>query len=76
MWWLAYRRDGQALILLLKARSLMHARMLAAVTELDANTTFQEGHELDPPRARRVPKAYVGKPLGKREAQRLLSKLA
>lgn len=76
MWWLAYRRDGQILILLIRATSLMHARLLASVTELDAGTVFQEGHELDPPRARRVPKSYVGKPLGQHAASKLLRKLA
>lgn len=76
MWWLAYRRDGQILVLLIRATSLVHARLLASVAELDAGTVFQEGHELDPPRARRVPKACVGKPMGRRAAEKLLRKLA
>jgi hypothetical protein len=55
MWWLAYRRSGRIMVLLVKATSLAHARLLASISGLDTGTSFQEGHELDPPRARRVP---------------------
>lgn len=36
---------------------------------------FQEGYELDDKTARKVPKAQVGKPLSRKQANALLKKL-
>ena len=51
--------------------SLLHARMRAALAELDQGT-FTEGHELD--RKWQVPKEMIGRRLSQEEAKRLLAK--
>jgi hypothetical protein len=51
--------------------SLVHARMRAALVELDEGE-FTEGHELD--RKWRVSKQMIGRRLSQEEAKRLLAK--
>ena len=52
--------------------SLIHARMRAALAELDQGE-FTEGHELD--RKWKVAKEMIGRRLSQEEAKRLLAKL-
>jgi hypothetical protein len=72
MWWLTYRKFTQPQVVILKASSLIQARMIVSMAGLDNGMTFQEGHELDGVRAKRVPKGYLAKMLGRREAELLL----
>ena len=65
MWWLTYRKFTQPQVVILKASSLIQARV--SMSGLDNGMTFQEGHELDAARAKRVPKGYLAKMLGRRE---------
>jgi hypothetical protein len=53
--------------------SLVHARMRAALAELDEGE-FTEGHELDGKTAKQVPKEMIGRRLSQEEAKRLLAK--
>ena len=51
--------------------SLIHARMRAALAELDEGE-FAEGHELDRKTTKRVAKPMIGRRLSQEEAKRLL----
>jgi hypothetical protein len=75
MWWLTYRRFTRLQVIIIRAGSLVQARMAVSVLGLDEGATYQEGHELDGPRAKRVPKAVVGKVLNRRKAEAVLRKL-
>lgn len=55
-WWLAYRRGTNTEVIIVKASALIQARMVVPLAGLDDGAEFQEGFELDPPRAKRVPK--------------------
>ena len=55
--WLVYRHNNQISVVIEPGTSLIHARMRAALANLDEDD-FTEGHELD--RKWRVPKEMVG----------------
>ena len=71
LYWLCYRLNNQISIVIEPSASLIHARMRAAITELDEGT-FTEGHELD--RKWRVPKEMIGRRLSLRQAKKSLAK--
>jgi hypothetical protein len=68
LYWLCYRHNNQ--IVIEPGTSLIHARMRAALAELDQGE-FTEGHELDC--KMRVPKELVGPRLSQEGAKRLLA---
>jgi hypothetical protein len=72
LYWLCYRHNNQVSVVIEPAPSLIHARMKAALANLDEGD-FTEGHQLD--RKWRVPKEMVGRRLSQEEAKRLLAKL-
>jgi hypothetical protein len=48
MWWLCFQRDGRLLgVAIVKASSLIAARMQASLAELGRSGIFTEGHALD-----------------------------
>jgi hypothetical protein len=71
LYWLCYRHNNQVCVVIEPAPSLIHARMRAALADLDEGE-FAEGHELD--REQQVPKAMIGQRLSQAEAKRLLAK--
>jgi hypothetical protein len=71
LYWLCYRHGNKIAVVIEPAPSLVHARMRAALKELDEGT-FTEGHELD--RKWQVPKPMIGRRLSQDEATRLLAK--
>jgi hypothetical protein len=75
MRWLTYRRFTRLQVIIVKAGSLVQARMAVSVLGLDEGATYQEGHELDGPRTKRVPKDAIGKVLSRRHAEAVLRKL-
>jgi hypothetical protein len=60
LYWLCYRHNNQISVVIEPGASLIHARMRAALANLDEGE-FTEGHELD--RKWRVPKAMIGRRL-------------
>ena len=72
LYWLCYRHNNQTSIVIEPGASLIHARMRAALSEVDQGE-FTEGHELD--RKWRVPKEMIERRLTQAEAKRLLAKL-
>ena len=71
LYWLVYRHDNQISVVIEPGASLVHARMRAALANLDQGE-FTEGHELD--RKWRAPKETVGRRLSQEEAKKLLAK--
>jgi hypothetical protein len=72
LYWLFYRHNNQISVVIEPGASLIHARMRAALANLDQGD-FTEGHELD--RKWRVPKEMIGRRLSQEEAKKLLAKL-
>jgi hypothetical protein len=72
LYWLCSRHNNQISVVIEPGASLIHARMRAALANLDEGE-FTEGHELD--RKWKVAKEMVGRRLSQEEAKRLLAKL-
>ena len=71
LFWLVYRHNKQISVVIEPAPSLIHARMRAALAELDEGE-FTEGHEL--PGKWKVAKEMIARRLSQEEAKRLLAK--
>jgi len=69
--WLVYRLNNQIAVVIEPGAFLIHARMRAALAELDEGK-FTEGHELDP--KWKVAKEMIGRRLSQEEAKRLLAR--
>jgi len=72
LYWLVYRHNNQISVVIEPGASLIHARMRAALADLDQGE-FTEGHDLD--RKWKVAKEMIGRRLSQEEAKRLLAKL-
>ena len=70
LYWL--RHNNQISVVIEPGAPLIHARMRAALANLDQGE-FTEAHELD--RKWRVPKEMIGRRLSQEEGKRLLAKL-
>jgi hypothetical protein len=71
LFWLTYRLpEGPLAVLIVKAGTLLEARMLATIDGLDEHKEFSEGHELH---AEEAPPGTVGRMLPPEEAHRLLA---
>ena len=68
MWWLLFHNGG---VVVIKASSLVHARLLAAQNGLGRASHFVEGHFIDPARMALIPDEYVGRMLSPIEARQL-----
>ena len=72
LYWLCYHHNNQISVVIEPGASLIHARMRAALANLDEGE-FTEGHELD--RKWKVAKEMIGRRrLSQEEAKRLLAK--
>jgi hypothetical protein len=74
LYWLCYRHNNQISVVIEPGASLIHARMRAALAELNEGE-FTEGHELDRKTEKLVPKDMIGRRLSQEQAKRLLAKL-
>src|SRR6476660_9778614 len=73
LYWLCYQHNNQISVIIEPGASLVHARMRAALANLDEGE-FTEGHEFDPKTMKQVPKAMIGRRLSQEEAKKLLAR--
>jgi hypothetical protein len=73
LFWLAYRQDGLARVLILEASSLIGARLKASLQTPGIDEHFVSGFEL--PRDQDVPAEAVGRLLSRAEAHQVLKGL-
>jgi len=74
LFWLSYDRDQrQAGVLIIEARELLEARMLAAVAGLDKGAEFSEGYALSEACAEIISARSVARMLPPDEADRLIT---
>ena len=71
MFWLAYDKGGRRFIVIEQASTLIFARMLAAMKDLEKGT-FIGGFALDNEVAKDVPQDMIGRALPLSEAEKLL----
>ena len=73
LFWLSFRRSGQFLgAVIIEARELLEARMLAAIDGLDQCAEFAEGYELSGRQAAMIPDHSRGRMLAPAEVSRLI----
>jgi hypothetical protein len=73
LFWLAYRQEGVACVLILQASSLISARLKANLQIDGIDEHFTNGFELE--REHNVPAGMIGRLLTQEEAEALLKKL-
>lgn len=74
LYWLAYREDRVARVLIVEADALAMARFKADVAVPGMNKHFEEGHELEPTHAALVPQKMIGRTLSPVDASRLIAR--
>jgi hypothetical protein len=76
MWCLYFRHGGEFVgVAFIEAPSLYHARLRAAIGEIGEVDDYSSGQEVDPERARMVPKDHIGRLLSPEEAANLLDRI-
>ena len=74
LFWLSFHRSGQFLgAVIIEARELLEARMLAAIDGLDECAEFAEGYELSPRQAAMISDHSRGRMLAPAEVSRLIA---
>lgn len=73
LFWIVHEIDGKRRIFIQAASTLIYARLWASTAGFEG--TFVEAHKLDQQRARKVPKAMIGRVLTDREVAALLERL-
>jgi len=74
LFWLSFRHNGQFLgAVIIEARELLEARMLAAIDGLDQCAEFAQGYELSPRQAAMVSDHSRGRMLAPAEVSRLIA---
>jgi hypothetical protein len=72
MWWLLFRDGG---VVILRASSLVHARLLAAARGLGRASHFVEGSFIDTECLPPIPSEFIGRTLSPVEARQLVELL-
>jgi len=75
MFWLAYRCENDPCVIVIDAKSIILARLLAAMVVDGIDTHFIEGGELPTDVATSIPTSAVGRLLTAKEAERVLDGL-
>jgi hypothetical protein len=75
MFWLAYRCENDPCVIVIDAKSIVLARLLAAMVADGIDTHFIEGGELSTDVASSIPTSAVGRLLTAKEAERVLDGL-
>ena len=74
VFWLCYHRNQRLVgVVIIEARELLEARMLAAIDGVDKLADFFEGYELSAQHAAMVPADLIGRMLSPDEASRLMA---
>ena len=74
LFWLSFRHNGQFLgAVIIEARELLEARMLAAIDGLDQCAEFAEGYELNGQQAAMISDQSRGRMLAPAEVSRLIT---
>ncbi len=68
MWWLSFIGGD---VVIVKAASLAHARLLAALNELGKVLRFAEGHSISPELATLIPDNFLRRTLSSTETRQL-----
>jgi hypothetical protein len=74
LFWLVFKTGSDITVVIQPAGALGMARLRAAIAGIEGE--FQEGHELDDKTAKKIPKAMIGTPLTRKQANALLKRLA
>jgi hypothetical protein len=69
MWWLSFRDGG---VVIISAKSLAHARLLAAANGLGRASDFVDGNLIDTQRVPPIPQEFIGRMLSPIDARQLL----
>jgi hypothetical protein len=69
MWWLSFRDGG---VVIIKAASLAHARLLAAANGLGRASDFVDGNLIDTQRVPPIPQEFIARMLSPIDARQLL----
>jgi hypothetical protein len=69
LWWLSFRGGADVIM---RAETLAHARLLAAVKEPRGASLFDNGFPVDPEFGRMIPDEFIGRSLSRNEASDLL----
>ena len=72
LYWLSYHNEDRVHVVIQPALSLLHARLRAALANLDEGR-FGEGHQLDAEVTKWVPPRMIGRRLATHEAMKLLA---
>jgi hypothetical protein len=73
MWWLVFRHNGNVVVSIQPAYSLIGARLRARLADIEGE--FVEGHQFDAAMAKKVPTDMIGRALIRKEAEELLQRL-
>jgi hypothetical protein len=74
LFWLSYRRAEELVgVIIIEARNLLEARMIAVIEGLDKCADFAEGYELSPQEAAMISSQSVGRMLPPAEVNRLIA---
>ena len=71
-WWLRLHGGGAAII---KAESMVHARLLAVVNDIGRASHFTDGYPIDPHLLEMIPEELIERKLSPAEANELLDQL-
>ena len=76
LWWLSYRfREAPLGVAIIKASSMDHARMLAAIDGIDAGLSFTEGRMLDNEQSAKIVPGEIGRFLFRPEADEIQTRI-